>query len=244
MLLRSRLTSLSPVVNTSSRSLLVRFVSRQPLSLVHAKSNFFSTSRHAQNTSAVQHKMSNLAPIVISGPSGTGKSTLLKRLLAEYPDRFGFSISYTTRKPRDGEVDGKDYNFVTVDQFKKLIEDGAFIEWAQFGGNYYGTAVAGVKKVADNNQQCILDIDMQGVKAVKKSDLKARYLFVAPPSIEELRSRLTGRGTETDESLEKRLAAAEGELAYSKEPGAHDLVIVNDDLDKAYKQFKQFIVGE
>ena len=132
---------------------------------------------------------------------------------------------------------------MTVEQFKKLIEDGAFIEWAQFGGNYYGTAVEGVKKVAEKNQQCILDIDMQGVKAVKNSDLKARYLFVAPPSIEELRSRLTGRGTETDESLEKRLAAAEGELAYSKEPGAHDLVIVNDDLENAYKQFKEFIVG-
>ncbi|KAG5357944.1 Guanylate kinase [Yarrowia sp. B02] len=188
--------------------------------------------------------MSALPPIVISGPSGTGKSTLLKRLLAEYPGRFGFSISYTTRKPRDGEVDGKDYNFVTVEQFKQLIDEGAFIEWAQFGGNYYGTAVAGVKKVADNNQQCILDIDMQGVKAVKKSDLNARYLFVAPPSIEELRKRLTGRGTETEESLEKRLAAAEGEMEYAKEDGAHDLVIVNDDLEKAYAQFKEFIVGK
>lgn len=188
--------------------------------------------------------MSALTPIVISGPSGTGKSTLLKRLLAEYPDRFGFSISYTTRQPRAGEQDGKDYNFVTVDQFKQLIEDKAFIEWAQFGGNYYGTAVEGVKKVAEKNQQCILDIDMQGVKAVKNSDLNARYLFVAPPSIEELRSRLTGRGTETEESLEKRLAAAEGEMEYAKEEGAHDLVIVNDDLERAYKEFKKFITGE
>ncbi|CAD1811798.1 Guanylate kinase [Candida parapsilosis] len=186
---------------------------------------------------------SSTRPIVISGPSGTGKSTLLKRLFAEYPDKFGFSVSNTTRKPREGEVNGKDYHFSTVDEFKKLIDEAKFIEWAQFSGNYYGTTIKAVKDVADSGKICLLDIDMQGVKSVKQTDLNARYLFISPPSIEELKSRLEGRGTESKESLGKRIAAAEGELEYAN-TGAHDLIIVNDDLDKAYAEFKKFILEE
>lgn len=184
-----------------------------------------------------------LRPVVVSGPSGTGKSTLLKKLFAEFPDRFGFSISNTTRKPRAGEVDGEHYHFVEVDQFKKLIEEEKFIEWAQFSGNYYGTTIKAVKDVSDKGKQCILDIDMQGVKSVKGTDLNARFVFIAPPSIEELRSRLTGRGTETEDSLNKRIDAASAELEYAK-TGAHDLIIVNDDLEKAYQEFKDFITKE
>lgn len=182
-------------------------------------------------------------PLVISGPSGTGKSTLLKRLLAEYPDKFGFSISNTTRKPRPGEADGVDYHFTAVEDFKKLIEEEKFIEWAQFSGNYYGTSIKAVDDVSKQNKICILDIDMQGVKSVKNANLNARYLFLSPPSIEALRERLTGRGTETDESLEKRISAASAELEYAK-TGAHDKIIVNDDLEKAYKEFKEFILEE
>ncbi|AWU76806.1 guanylate kinase [Pichia kudriavzevii] len=183
-------------------------------------------------------------PIVVSGPSGTGKSTLLKRLMGEYPDKFGFSISNTTRAPRQGEKDGVDYYFTSVEMFKKMIEKNEFIEWAQFSGNYYGTSIAAVKHVADVlKRTCILDIDMQGVKSVKQTDLNARFLFLSPPSIAELRKRLEGRGTETPESLEKRIAAATAEMEYAK-TGAHDKIIVNDDLEKAYKEFKQFIFSE
>lgn len=149
-------------------------------------------------------------------------------------------MSNTTRQPRTGEVDGKDYHFATVDEFKKLIEENAFIEWAQFSGNYYGTTVKAVEDVAKAGKTCILDIDMQGVKSVKNTDLNARYLFLSPPSIEELKNRLVGRGTETEDSIAKRIAAASAEMEYAK-TGAHDKIIVNDDVDKAYKELKEFI---
>jgi guanylate kinase len=183
-------------------------------------------------------------PIVVSGPSGTGKSTLLKRLMAEYPNTFGFSVSNTTRNPRAGEKDGIDYYFTTVEMFKKMIDNKEFIEWAQFSGNYYGTSIAAVKHVSDTlKKTCILDIDMQGVKLVKKTDLNARYLFLSPPSIEELKKRLEGRGTETADSLAKRINAATSEMEYAK-TGAHDRIIINDDLEKAYREFKEFIFSE
>lgn len=184
------------------------------------------------------------SPIVISGPSGSGKSTLLKKLFAEFPDKFGFSVSNTTRTPRQGEVNGKDYHFLTIDGFKQAIEDQKFVEYAQFSGNYYGTTKKAIQDVADQGRICLLDIDMQGVKSIKATpNFNARYLFLAPPSIDELRARLQSRGTETPESIDKRISAASAELAYS-ETGAHDKIIVNDDLERAYKEFKEFILEE
>lgn len=182
-------------------------------------------------------------PVVISGPSGTGKSTLLKKLFQEFPNKFGFSVSHTTRSPRPGEVDGREYHFSTVDNFKKLIDENEFIEWAQFSGNYYGTSKKAVKDVSTGGKICLLDIDMQGVKSVKDSDLNAKFLFVSPPSIEELKDRLTNRGTETDDSVNKRLEAATREMEFAK-TGVHDKIIVNDDLDKAYGEFKDFILDQ
>ncbi|KAF8927699.1 guanylate kinase [Haplosporangium gracile] len=180
-------------------------------------------------------------PIVISGPSGAGKSTFLKRLFAEYPDKFGFSVSNTTRNPRAGEINGVDYNFLTREEFLAGVARGDFIEHAEFSGNMYGTTVQGVKSVGDKGRICILDIDMQGVKLVKKTDLNPYYLSVQPPSIEELEKRLRGRGTEKEADIQGRLSAAQGELDYAKEEGAYDEIIVNDDLETAYAKFKAYI---
>ncbi|KAF9181270.1 guanylate kinase [Haplosporangium sp. Z 767] len=180
-------------------------------------------------------------PIVLSGPSGAGKSTLLKRLFAEYPDKFGFSVSHTTRPPRAGETDGVEYNFVTREEFLAGVERGEFIEHAEFSGNLYGTSVKAVKTVGEKGRICILDIDMQGVKLVKNTDLNPYYLSVQPPSIEQLEKRLRGRGTESEVDIQGRLAAAQGELDYAKEEGAYDETIINDDLESAYTKFKAFI---
>ncbi|TKA24734.1 hypothetical protein B0A50_05722 [Salinomyces thailandicus] len=182
-------------------------------------------------------------PIVVSGPSGAGKSTLLKRLFADYPDRFGFSVSHTTRAPRAGEEDGIAYNFVTREVFQKLVEDNGFIEHAQFGSNLYGTSVQAVKNVAEKGRTCILDIEMEGVKQVKKTDLNARYLFLQPPTVEILEQRLRGRGTDKEEDILARLKQADKEIEYAK-TGAHDQIVVNDDLEKAWREFKAFCVPD
>ncbi|KAJ9118187.1 hypothetical protein QFC22_004091 [Naganishia vaughanmartiniae] len=174
-------------------------------------------------------------PLVVCGPSGTGKSTLLNRLFAQHPDKFGFSVSHTTRKPRAGEVDGVNYHFVPMPDFERLIEQGAFVENAMFSGNRYGTTAAAVAAVAKQNRRCILDIDTQGVKLIKANhpSLNPVFLFLAPPSIPELAKRLSGRGTESEESLNARLSAAKSEIKYAVD-GGHDIVIVNDDVDRAY----------
>ncbi|KAI7899920.1 guanylate kinase [Cokeromyces recurvatus] len=178
---------------------------------------------------------------VISGPSGSGKSTLLKRLFSEYPNTFGFSISHTTRKPRPGEVDGKDYHFVDLQDMVKEVEAGKFIESATFSGNMYGTSIKAVEDVVQSGKVCMLDIDMQGVQSVKKTSLNPKYIFVQPPSVQVLEERLRGRGTEKEEAILARLSAAKKELEYGATPGAYDHVIINDDLENAYRNLKAAI---
>ncbi|KAH8093755.1 guanylate kinase [Cristinia sonorae] len=184
-----------------------------------------------------------LRPLVISGPSGVGKSSLLSRLFADYPDKFGFSVSHTTRSPRAGEINGKHYYFVSHDQFRNLIAENAFIEHAEFSGNCYGTSFMTVREVSGAGRRCVLDIEAQGVRQIKATNLNPVYLFISPPSMAALRDRLSGRGTETEASAAKRLATAQKEIAYAKE-GAHDIVIVNDDLDRAYELLKSVALGE
>ncbi|KAI4569179.1 hypothetical protein MJT46_006473 [Ovis ammon polii x Ovis aries] len=188
--------------------------------------------------------MSGPRPVVLSGPSGAGKSTLLKKLLQEHGSIFGFSVSHTTRDPRPGEENGKDYYFVTREVMQRDIAAGDFIEHAEFSGNLYGTSKAAVRAVQAMNRICVLDVDLQGVRNIKKTDLRPIYIFVQPPSLDVLEQRLRQRNTETEESLAKRLAAARADMESSKEPGLFDLIIVNDSLDKAYWALKEALSEE
>jgi guanylate kinase len=175
---------------------------------------------------------------VVCGPSGVGKSTLIQRLLREVPGVFGFSVSSTTRPPRGAEADGVDYHFTDVEAMRAAIAAGEFVEHAEVYGNYYGTRVSSVRSVHEKGLHCLLDIDVQGAESVKRSSLQASFLFVVPPSLQELESRMRTRGTETEESIRKRLAAASRELAYRNREGFWDKIILNGDLEKAYVEFR------
>ncbi|XP_061594311.1 guanylate kinase 1b isoform X2 [Cololabis saira] len=188
--------------------------------------------------------MSGPRPVVLSGPSGAGKSTLLKRLMKDHEGVFGFSVSHTTRNPRPGEEDGKDYHFTTREAMQEGIDNGEFIETAEFSGNMYGTSKAAVEDVRAKNLICILDVDIQGVKRIKETDLNPIYISIQPPSMESLEQRLRDRQTETEESLQKRLEAARIDMELSKEPGVFDVVIINDDLEKAYEELKEILHEE
>ena len=190
--------------------------------------------------------MSDLpSPVVFCGPSGVGKGTLIELLMKKFPnDQFGFSVSHTTRKPREGEVNGKHYHFTTVEDIKKEIDAGKFVEYAEVHGNYYGTSIASVESVQSDGKICILDIDIQGVMKVKESSLTPKYLFISPPSMDELEKRLRGRGTETEEAITKRLGNAAKEMEYGQQEGNFDKIYVNNDLtatfDDLAKDFKEW----
>lgn len=188
--------------------------------------------------------MAGPRPVVLSGPSGAGKSTLLKKLMKEYDSVFGFSVSHTTRKPRPGEENGKDYHYVTREVMQASIDNGEFIENAEFSGNMYGTSKAAVQDVQAKNLICILDIDMQGVRNIKRTDLNPIYISIQPPSLDVLEKRLRDRKTESEESLQKRLHAARVDMEYSKEPGIFDVVIINENLDDAYRNLKEALLEE
>ena len=183
----------------------------------------------------------NCPPLVLCGPSGVGKSTLIKMLMTEFPDSFGFSVSHTTRAPRGQEVDGVDYYFTKKEDMEKEIAEGKFIEHANVHGNIYGTSFASVLKVANSNKICILDIDVQGVQQVMKSGMKAEFVFIKPPSFEELSRRLRGRGTDSPEAVELRLKNCQHELEMAETLGFTH-VIVNNNLDEAYQQLRSIIL--
>lgn len=190
--------------------------------------------------STVSAPPSDRRPIVISGPSGVGKGTLYDLLFTRHPDAFTLSVSHTTRQPRPGEQDGVNYFYVTREDFESLIASDGFVEHAQFGSNRYGTSKRTIQEQTAKGRVVVLDIEIEGVKQVRNSDLDPRYVFVMPPSVEELERRLRGRGTETEENVVKRLNRAREEIAFAEE-GGFDKVIVNNDLEEAYGELEAWI---
>ena len=174
---------------------------------------------------------------VVSGPSGVGKGTLVA-LLRERHSGLGLTVSATTREPRPGEVDGTSYYFMSDEEFDKRVQQGEFLEWAWVHGHRYGTLRSEVERVTGQGSSVVLEIDVQGGLNVRKAVPDAVLVFIEPPSAEELERRLRGRGTEDEESIERRLAGARAEMGQADR---YDVRIVNDDLDRACLELQDVI---
>ena len=179
--------------------------------------------------------------IVLSGPSGVGKGTVRKELFSQANTNYEYSISMTTRNPREGEVDGVDYFFKSREEFEALIEQGGLLEHAEFVGNYYGTPLAYVNETLDAGRDVFLEIEVQGAKQIREKAPDALFIFLAPPSISELKSRLVGRGTETEDVIAKRIATAEEELEMMS---LYDYVVENDEVANACDKINAIIKAE
>lgn len=177
--------------------------------------------------------------IVISGPSGVGKGTICDKLIKEL-DAW-YSVSMTTRDMREGEVDGINYYFISKEEFKKRIDEGKLLEYNIYNGNYYGTPKDKVLEKLEEGKNVFLEIEVNGARNIKKIFSDALLIYIAPPSIEELRKRLINRGTEDMDTINNRLKIAENEL---KQIDFYDYVVVNDDLDKAINEVRNIILGE
>ena len=177
---------------------------------------------------------------VITGPSGAGKGTVLKEVIKSL-DRLYFSVSATTRNPREGEVDGVHYHFMTVERYNELIEQNAFVEHAQVHGNYYGTLRSEVYSRLERGENVVLDIDVQGALNVIASEKEKVSIFILPPSMKELRERLTGRGTETEEAVERRLHNAVWEISQKDR---YEYKVINDDLEVCVRTLQAIIEAE
>lgn len=184
--------------------------------------------------------------LIVSGPSGVGKTTLCKKLLESEPNLV-FSVSCTTRTPRTGETDGLDYHFLDKEMFKKKVNAGGFLEWAEVHGNFYGTLVSEVENCVTAGKDVLLDIDVQGAKQVLAKTqgtllgTLSTTVFIGPPSVDEMEKRLRGRGTDADEVIARRLHNSKMEL---KSWNIYQRLIVNDDLDVAVKEFRAVLCSE
>lgn len=176
---------------------------------------------------------------IVSGFSGAGKGTLMKALLNEYD--YGLSISATTRQPRDGEVHGREYFFLTRDEFESMIKEKQLFEWAEYVNNYYGTPRSYVEEQLQQGKDVILEIEIQGALKVKEMFPEALLLFITPPSATELKNRLIGRGTESMETIKLRLSRASEEASYME---YYDYIVVNDELQACVKQIHEIIENE
>ncbi len=179
--------------------------------------------------------------IVLSGFSGSGKGTIMKELLSRYPEEYALSISATTRSPRQGEVDGREYFFRTKEEFQQMIRENALLEYAQYVENYYGTPKAYVEEQLANRKNVILEIEIQGALKIKEQFPETLLLFVTPPSAPVLKERLTGRGTETEEVIHSRLTRAVEEADGCE---VYDYLIVNDRLEESVEEVHQIIRSE
>jgi guanylate kinase len=177
---------------------------------------------------------------VVSGASGTGKTTLCRAMLKIFPP-LHFSVSYTTRPQRAGDVNGRDYDFVSAEEFQKMIEEGEFAEWAEIYGQRYGTSKMILEKVREEGRDVILCVDGQGARQLRDKNLRGIFIFILPPSWAELKQRLAKRQTEEKAALEERLRKARAEMAEAR---WYDYIIINEELEKAQEQLKAVILAE
>lgn len=179
--------------------------------------------------------------IVLSGPSGVGKGTVRKAIFSQPDTKFEYSISMTTRSPREGEVDGVDYFFKKREEFEKLIERGKLLEYAEFVGNYYGTPVDYVRETLDNGKDVFLEIEVQGARQVREKFPDGLFIFLMPPSLSELKNRIVTRGTEPEHVINNRLSVAKEEIEMMH---LYDYVVENDQVDLACERIKAIVVAE
>ncbi|ABO66396.1 MULTISPECIES: guanylate kinase [Geobacillus] len=179
--------------------------------------------------------------IVMSGPSGVGKGTVRKALFSRPDIELHYSVSVTTRKPREGEVEGVDYFFRTREQFEQMIRENKLLEWAEYVGNYYGTPIDYVEKTLAEGKDVFLEIEVQGAMKVRQAFPEALFIFLAPPSLSELEKRIIGRGTESKDLIENRLQAAKEELEMMD---AYDYVVENDEIELACERIKAIVMAE
>jgi guanylate kinase len=177
--------------------------------------------------------------IVLTGPSGVGKGTLLRALLQRHPELY-YSVSMTTRSPRPGEVNGKSYYFVSRHKFEQLVAQGEFLEWAEFAGNYYGTPREAVLNQVTSGNLVILEIELEGARQIRTSFPSAHSIFILPPSFEELEKRIRDRGQDSEEAIARRLLRAQEEITAAPE---FDVQIVNDDLETALTALEADLFG-
>ncbi|RIW36356.1 guanylate kinase [Bacillus salacetis] len=179
--------------------------------------------------------------IVLSGPSGVGKGTVRKEIFSQEDTRFEYSISMTTRLPREGEVDGVDYFFKSREEFESLIEQGKLLEYAEFVGNYYGTPEDYVRQTINNGKDVFLEIEVEGAKQIRDKFPEGLFIFLAPPSLSELQNRITTRGTETEELILNRMTTARKEIEMMD---LYDYVVENDKVENATEKIKSIVQAE
>ncbi|WP_373528729.1 guanylate kinase [Nostoc sp.] len=177
--------------------------------------------------------------IVLTGPSGVGKGTLMRSLLERHPNLY-YSVSATTRSPRPGEIDGKNYYFISRSKFEQLVAEGEFLEWAEFAGNYYGTPREGVLNQIHSGRLVVLEIDLEGARQIRVSFPSALRIFILPPSFDELEKRIRDRAQDSEEAIARRLRRAQEEIRAADE---FDLKIVNDDFETALNDIEAALFG-